>query len=100
MIEAHIAMKTFPNQNKEQIEVELESEEIYEDDDVLFEWGTTETEEVEVFCICRQPENGRLMICCDECDEWFHADCIDLSEKDKETYKNNPDIDFICPFCD
>lgn len=69
LIEAHIAMQTFPNQNKELVEVESDEEEIEEDDDVLCEWGTVETEEVEIFCICRQPEDDRLMICCDECDE-------------------------------
>ena len=30
--------------------------------------------EVEVFCKCRQPEDGR-MVQCRMCQEWFHEDC-------------------------
>ena len=29
-----------------------------------------------VFCICRLPDNGENMICCDNCEEWFHFKCL------------------------
>ena len=28
------------------------------------------------YCICRGPYNNRFMICCDECDEWYHGTCV------------------------
>ncbi|KAI8983104.1 hypothetical protein BDB01DRAFT_743993 [Pilobolus umbonatus] len=38
-----------------------------------------------LYCICRQPYNStRFMIACDQCDEWFHGECIDISEKESE----------------
>ena len=29
-----------------------------------------------VFYICRLPDNGEHMICCDNCEEWFHFKCL------------------------
>lgn len=98
LVEAHIAMKNFSNISKE-TELELD-EEVEEEDVVLYKWGTSQDdEEAELFCISREPEDERFMVCCDECDEWYHGECLDLSEQETETYKNDPDVDFICPFC-
>ncbi len=32
-----------------------------------------------LFCTCRQPWQGRFMIQCDGCDEWFHGSCVDVT---------------------
>jgi hypothetical protein len=99
LVEAHIAMTYFPDiLDKER---ELEEEEANEEEDIVIcEWGTPQSdEEVEVFCLCRQPENELFMVCCDRCDEWFHGDCINMSEEETEKYLNDPKLDFICPFC-
>ena len=69
LVEAHIAMTYFPDiLDKER---ELEEEEANEEEDIIIcEWGTPQSdEEVEVFCLCRQPENELFMVCCDRCDE-------------------------------
>ncbi|KAM6978101.1 CXXC-type zinc finger protein 1a isoform 2-T2 [Aplochiton taeniatus] len=34
-----------------------------------------------VYCVCRRPDINCFMIGCDNCNEWFHGDCIFISEK-------------------
>lgn len=34
-----------------------------------------------VYCVCRRPDINCFMIGCDECNEWFHGDCIQITEK-------------------
>lgn len=34
-----------------------------------------------VYCVCRRPDINCFMIGCDSCNEWFHGDCINISEK-------------------
>uniref|UniRef100_A0A8C7PJQ8 CXXC-type zinc finger protein 1 n=1 Tax=Oncorhynchus mykiss TaxID=8022 RepID=A0A8C7PJQ8_ONCMY len=34
-----------------------------------------------VYCVCRRPDINCFMIGCDCCNEWFHGDCIGISEK-------------------
>lgn len=43
-----------------------------------------------LYCICRKPYDQRAMIACDNCDEWYHFDCIKLSAAPKV---------YICPAC-
>ena len=45
-------------------------------------------ERLKIYCSCRQIEDGRDMVKCDGCKEWFHVDCIQISQlalKDKNT---------------
>ncbi|KAL5552082.1 hypothetical protein UlMin_002258 [Ulmus minor] len=44
-----------------------------------------------LYCICRKPYDQRAMIACDECDEWYHFDCIKLRVAPKV---------YICPACE
>ena len=38
-----------------------------------------------LYCICKSPYDGtRFMIACDKCDQWFHGECIGISEKQGE----------------
>ncbi|KAI5966281.1 SPP1 [Candida pseudojiufengensis] len=48
----------------------------------------------EVYCICREPDEGDIMVACDGCEEWFHMKCMNV----------NPDVSnliskFYCKFC-
>ncbi|XP_077404656.1 uncharacterized protein LOC144037216 isoform X2 [Vanacampus margaritifer] len=45
-----------------------------------------------LYCICRQKRNKRFMISCDSCQEYFHGDCVGVSES--EDCK-----EYICPPC-
>ncbi|KAJ8393490.1 hypothetical protein AAFF_G00059630 [Aldrovandia affinis] len=38
-------------------------------------------ENAPVYCICRKPDINCFMIGCDNCNEWFHGDCIHVTEK-------------------
>ncbi|XP_045742037.1 death-inducer obliterator 1 [Mirounga angustirostris] len=51
-----------------------------------------------LYCICRQPHNNRFMICCDRCEEWFHGDCVGISEARGQLLERNGE-DYICPNC-
>lgn len=35
-----------------------------------------EEDDQELYCICRKPDDGTPMVCCDGCDEWYHVRCI------------------------
>ena len=32
-------------------------------------------EELPIYCICRLPYKGEIMVQCEKCREWFHPDC-------------------------
>ncbi|KAL4646279.1 CXXC-type zinc finger protein 1 [Arapaima gigas] len=38
-------------------------------------------ENAPVYCICRKPDINCFMIGCDNCNEWFHGNCINVTEK-------------------
>ena len=46
------------------------------------------TEEVPVFCVCRLPDNGSLMVQCDKCRDWFHTLCLNINYSKKCITKN------------
>lgn len=48
----------------------------------------------EVYCICKEPDSGELMVGCDGCDDWFHFKCIRVPKKYKDLVSS-----FYCPYC-
>eukprot|EP00039_Didymoeca_costata_P018008 m.331728 g.331728 ORF g.331728 m.331728 type:complete len:1565 (+) comp16789_c0_seq1:290-4984(+) len=49
----------------------------------------------ELYCICRQPYNDELvMILCDECNDWFHLECLGLTDAEI-----NESEEYYCPSC-
>ncbi|CEP60108.1 Spp1p LALA0_S01e03224g [Lachancea lanzarotensis] len=48
----------------------------------------------EVFCICKKPDSGELMVGCDGCDDWFHFSCLKMAKKYNELV-----FSFYCPYC-
>ena len=50
--------------------------------------------DTDVYCFCRRPDRGRLMVQCDQCDGWFHGECMGV------TTQEVADLDqYICPAC-
>jgi hypothetical protein len=56
---------------------------------VVFDGRELYAEEDTTFCICGKKENGRQMLQCGQCLEWYHLDCIGMEPKDvpKGDYK-------------
>ncbi|XP_068171621.1 CXXC-type zinc finger protein 1b [Antennarius striatus] len=47
----------------------------------LPETSSVEGENAPLYCICRKPDINCFMIGCDNCNEWFHGHCINITEK-------------------
>ena len=48
-----------------------------------------------VYCVCRRPHSGNeFMIQCDRCEEWFHGECVGVTEEDAEEID-----DYECSLC-
>ncbi|CAK69940.1 unnamed protein product (macronuclear) [Paramecium tetraurelia] len=46
-------------------------------------------------CVCQLPQNPDLqMIQCDECDNWYHLDCVELQDQDITKIDK-----YLCPRC-
>ncbi|XP_047203483.1 death-inducer obliterator 1 isoform X3 [Girardinichthys multiradiatus] len=84
------------------------TEEEEDDDDESFTSSSSSTSSDEsdnggydpnaLYCICRQKHNKRFMICCDRCEEWFHGDCVGITEARGRLMERNGE-DYICPNC-
>ena len=48
----------------------------------------------DLYCICKQPWQGRFMIQCDGCDEWFHGSCVNVTASEAITIDK-----FWCGYC-
>ncbi len=48
-----------------------------------------------LYCICRKPDMpGLFMVGCDSCDEWFHGECIGVTEQMASKLKK-----YVCNEC-
>merc|ERR1711936_1147409 len=47
-----------------------------------------------LYCICRSTDVSRFMIGCDHCQEWYHGDCINITEEHSKYIKK-----FYCVEC-
>lgn len=47
-----------------------------------------------LYCICRKQDTDQFMIGCDNCDEWYHGDCIGISKQEAKKIKQ-----FFCQTC-
>jgi COMPASS component SPP1 len=48
------------------------------------------------YCICRGPDDHRMMVYCDGgCEDWYHCSCVGIDEDDAKELLDR----FICPKC-
>lgn len=48
-----------------------------------------------LYCICRTPyDETKFYVGCDLCNNWFHGDCVDITEESSKTMS-----EFICTEC-
>ena len=110
LVATHIAMSLFKELSaaqenpQEQEPEDGEDQQVLAEETILCECEGNETDidaefdDSDLFCVCRGYEDGRFMICCDSCDEWYHGECIGIDETERKKYLET-DILFICPFC-
>ncbi|KYQ88552.1 PHD zinc finger-containing protein [Tieghemostelium lacteum] len=48
-----------------------------------------------LYCLCQKKyDPNQFMIACDKCDEWYHGECVNISEKDAKKIKS-----YLCIKC-
>lgn len=51
-----------------------------DNNDVDADEGSSEEDDPNMYCVCRGKDDGRKMLACDGCDEWYHYECLNLDE--------------------
>nr|CAG8595661.1 15541_t:CDS:2 [Entrophospora candida] len=49
---------------------------------------------VQLYCVCRSSDGQSFMIECDECDEWFHGTCVNITNEEATLIDK-----YYCPNC-
>ena len=49
----------------------------------------------QLYCECHEPDDEEFMIECDTCKDWFHGECVQLSESEGEKLEN-----YVCEACE
>lgn len=47
-----------------------------------------------LYCVCRKPDVDQFMIGCDNCDEWYHGNCIGITKQEAKKIKQ-----YFCHAC-
>ncbi|KAI3389412.1 hypothetical protein SNEBB_002807 [Seison nebaliae] len=51
-----------------------------------------------LWCYCRAPWERKFMITCDGCNEWYHGDCVGLTESEGHLLEKRAET-WNCPIC-
>ncbi|KAF9168012.1 PHD finger protein 3 [Actinomortierella ambigua] len=57
------------------------------------------TRSKKVYCYCQQPDDGEVMIQCDNCRQWFHGACVNITDEDAERIVLS-NSKFFCSTCE
>ena len=55
-----------------------------------------DTQTLRIYCVCRLPDNGNLMVMCTKYHKWFHKSCTEVRDKSASELKK---IDWNCTSC-
>ncbi len=55
-------------------------------------------EEEDLNCLCDEPNGKGLLICCDECGNWFHGKCVGVTPALAEEL-DSTGYDWVCARC-
>ena len=47
-----------------------------------------ETSPEVLYCHCRRPDDGKFMIQCESCENWFHGRCVGMNREKSKRYPN------------
>ena len=53
---------------------------------------------IKVHCKCRLPEEGKWMVCCDNCNVWYHGGCVPVPTEVRNDKWNK--VPWQCPQCE
>lgn len=56
-------------------------------------------EGVQVYCICRGPDDGSFMIFCEACSTWMHGRCVGLIDEE-DIATADQQSSWVCPDCE
>ena len=57
--------------------------------------GVVPVRNEKLYCLCKQPYNAaKFYVACDECDDWFHGKCVNVTELEAEQI----DV-YVCDAC-
>jgi COMPASS component SPP1 len=47
-------------------------------------WGVKDQRgyRAKLYCVCQKPYTGEFIIRCDECKEWYHGDCVRITQEE------------------
>ncbi|PKC11991.1 PHD-domain-containing protein [Rhizophagus irregularis] len=49
---------------------------------------------MQLYCICRSSDGESFMIECDNCDEWYHGACVNITREESQLVDK-----YYCPNC-
>ena len=52
---------------------------------------------VQIYCMCRLPDDGNMMVCCVKCLKWYHQACTDVASVSEKKVKK---LNWVCAICD
>jgi COMPASS component SPP1 len=52
-----------------------------------------------IYCICPEGTSGETMIACDRCGDWYHTDCVRLTQEEVQRY-STMNLEYTCPLCE
>lgn len=53
---------------------------------------------VELHCKCRMPEDSKWMVCCHQCNIWYHEECVPVLPEVRND--KNDEVPWQCPGCE